>query len=105
MSPVSDVGLVNERTSLAWQRTALALVAAAAILARLTFDRVGWLAAGMLGVAVLLGLWVFAESRWRYRQHLGRRHRSRGRGGRAAFALTVATALIAVVELVAIGRT
>lgn len=102
---MSDVGLANERTSLAWQRTALAIVASAAVLARLTFDRVGWVAAAVLGVAVLLGLWVFAESRWRYRRHLGPSHRSRGRGGRAALSLAVATALIAVVELVAVTGT
>ena len=36
-----DPGVGNERTALAWQRTALALVAGSAILTRLTFDRLG----------------------------------------------------------------
>ena len=99
---MADLGLSNERTALAWQRTALALVAGAAILGRLTFADLGWFAVTLLGVAVVLSLWVFAESRWRYVQQLGNRRRSRGRGGRAALSLTVATCLIALTEVFAL---
>lgn len=97
-----DGGLANERTALAWQRTALSLVAAAAILGRLTFAQLGWVAIAMLGLAIMLCLWVFAESRWRYAQQLGLRQRTRERGGRAALFLVVATCLIAITEMAAL---
>lgn len=98
----ADVGLANERTALAWQRTALSLAAAAAILGRLTFTRVGFLAVAVLGVALLLCGWVFTESRWRYHQHSGVRSRRQPRGGRATLALATAAILIALTELVAL---
>jgi uncharacterized membrane protein YidH (DUF202 family) len=98
----TDLGLANERTALAWQRTALSLVAGAAILGRLVVPQLGRVAVALLGVAILLCLWVFAESRWRYVQQLGLRNRSRERGGRAALSLTVAACLIAVIELLAL---
>lgn len=94
-----DVGRANERTALAWQRTALALMAGAAILARLTFDDVGVAALTPLAIALLLSLWVFLESRRRYADHAGIRERSGPRSGRAVTALTVATALVALTEL------
>lgn len=97
-----DSGLSNERTALAWQRTALSLVAVAAIMGRLTFDRLGFVSIMLLGLAVVLCLWVFAESRWRYVQQLGHRSRGRARGGRAALSLTIATSLIAVTEIVSL---
>ena len=99
---MSDTGLSNERTALAWQRTALSLVAGSAVLGRLTFARLGWLSVALVGVAVALGLWVFVESRWRYAQQLGHRPRTRPRGGRAALSLTVATLLIAITEVAAL---
>lgn len=98
-----DPGVANERTALAWQRTALSLVAAAAIMARLTWDRLGGLDAGLLAVAMGLALWVFAESRGRYRHDQGSRPRPRLRGGRAPLALAVATMLIAATELIALS--
>ncbi len=102
MPPPDDVGLSNERTALAWQRTALSLIAGSAILGRLTFDRLRFVAVAVLGVAALLCLWVFAESRWRYVQQLGHRPRGRLRGGRAALSLTVATCLIAITQIAAL---
>ena len=72
----SDLGLSNDRTALAWQRTALSLLAGAAVLGRLTFDRLGLEALVLLGFAALLSLWVFAESTRRYAQHTGCRPRS-----------------------------
>lgn len=94
-----DVGVANERTALAWQRTALALMAGAAILARLTFDDAGAAALTPLAVALLLGLWVFAESRGRYADQAGIRQRHGPRSGRAVTALAVATVLVALTEL------
>lgn len=98
----TDVGLSNERTALSWQRTALSLAAGAAILGRLTFAQLGWTAIALLGIATVLCLWVFAESRSRYVQQLGIRHRARERGGRAALSLTVSTCLIAGTEFMAL---
>lgn len=98
-----DPKAANERTALAWQRTALSLVAAAAILARLTWRRLGGLDAVLLAVAMGLALWVFVESRARYRHDEGSRPRSRLRGGRAPLALAVATMLIAATELIVLA--
>lgn len=103
MSVLPEPGLSNERTALAWQRTALSVVAGAAIMGRLTFDRLGIVALAVPGIAVCLGLWVFVESRWRYDQQLGTRQRRRPRGGRAALSLMLGTALIALTEVFALG--
>lgn len=97
-----DPGRPNERTALAWQRTALALVVAAAIVGRLTSARLGPLGIVVLATAVGLGLWVLAESRYRYAHDAGTRSRGRGRSGRAPFAVTVAVVLIGLAELVAV---
>ncbi len=51
-----DPGIGNERTALAWQRTALAVLAAAAILSRLTFDRLGLLALVSVGASAPIAL-------------------------------------------------
>jgi uncharacterized membrane protein YidH (DUF202 family) len=94
--------VANERTALAWQRTALALLAGSAIVARLTADRIGLLAALSLVAVLPLAIWVMAESRGRYAHDAGVRLRPRPRGGRAPFVLTVATILIALTELAAL---
>ncbi|WP_110208812.1 DUF202 domain-containing protein [Nocardioides daejeonensis] len=99
-----DPGISNERTALAWQRTALSLVAGAAVIARLAIDETGPSVLVPLVVAGLLGLWIFAESRARYRHSAGHLQRSGGRGGRAALSLASATALIAIAELMMILR-
>lgn len=99
---MADLGLVNERTALAWQRTALALMAGSAVLARLTFDRLGAMAFAGVVVVLPLSMWVLVESRGRYAHDAGARLRRRHRGGRAPAALTVATVVLALVELVAI---
>lgn len=97
-----DLGLANERTALAWQRTALSLAAAAAVLGRLTFVRLHWVAVVLLGFAIVLCIWVFAEARGKYAQRPGVPRRGRPRGGRAAFALCIATCLIVVTEIAAL---
>lgn len=97
--PVLDEGLSNERTALAWQRTALSLLIGAAIMVRLTFDRLGPGAAVPLVLAAVLAGWVFVESRFRYHDGPDQRRRTRARGGRAAFALALSTTLIAATEI------
>ena len=97
-----DAGLSNERTGLAWQRTALALVAGTAIVGRLTLPAVGPVSLACLVVNGSLGLWTFAEGRSRYAQGSGRRLRSRPRGGRAAAATAAATLLLCLTEAVAV---
>ena len=88
----------NERTALAWQRTALATIAGAAVVARLTLDRLGALVVIGLVVAVPLGLWVFLESRSRYRDDpVGV-----ARDGRATAAVTLGVVAIALTELAAL---
>lgn len=97
-------GASNERTALAWQRTALALLAGGAIISRLTFDRVGifsWIA---LAVVLPLSAWVLLESRGRYAHDAGLRSRGRSRGGRAPAAVAICTVTLALVELLAVVR-
>lgn len=98
-----DRGIQNERTALAWQRTALSLMAASAILSRLTITRLGALGLLTLAVAFPLSLWVFLQSRQRYQRDVtSRQWRGRSRGGKSAAALAIATAVIALVELFAL---
>ncbi len=97
-----DPGIGNERTALAWQRTALAVLAAAAILSRLTFDRLGLLALVSLGASAPIALWLFMESRGRYLHDAQVRVRPRPRGGRAPLTLTIATLAIGLTELAAL---
>jgi uncharacterized membrane protein YidH (DUF202 family) len=97
-----DTGVGNERTALAWQRTALGVLAGSAVVARLTFDSLGALALVTLAISVPVGLWAFFEGRGRYQHDAGIRLRPKRRGGRAPLALAFATAVVAVTELAAI---
>ena len=102
MTPPSlDEGMANERTALAWQRTALAMGAASALVSRLTFGRLGLIAlVGLVGLP--LSIAVFMESRRRYAHSSGIRPRPRVRDGLAPVALTTATAATAATELIAL---
>lgn len=95
-------GLQNERTALAWQRTALSVMAGAAALARLTVGRLGPVALLGLVVALPLTLWVLVESQGRYRRDAGGQDRPRARSGRAPACLAVTVAVLALIELAAI---
>jgi uncharacterized membrane protein YidH (DUF202 family) len=95
----------NERTALAWQRTALSLMVASMLVLRLTVDALGAPALVGTGIAFPLALWVFVESRSRYRHHAGLRLRSRARGGRAGAALTSALVMLGGLELAAVMLT
>jgi uncharacterized membrane protein YidH (DUF202 family) len=99
---VGDAGASNERTALAWQRTALSLVAGSAIMARLTWSSLGIVAVATLTAAMVLSLWVFVESWARYSAEAGTRSRAHFRAGRSPLALAVATALVAATELMAV---
>jgi len=99
---VFDPGAQNERTALAWQRTALSLMAGSAVLARLTYEPLGPLSLAGVLVAFPLSCWVFWESRGRYAHSAGVRKRGRDRGGRSAAALAIAVVSLALTELAAI---
>ena len=94
-----DPGLSNERTALAWQRTALSLIVCATILARLTFGELGPVAVVILGLAIVLSMGVFLESRSRYRRAARSRMGSQLRGGRAPIAVSVATFMLCGTEV------
>lgn len=97
-----EPGVYNERTALAWQRTALGLLAGAAIVSRLALGSLGVFAAVAVVVAMPLTGWVLWASRRRYHAHAGRRFRLRQRGGRAPAALAAVTVVIGVTELAAL---
>jgi hypothetical protein len=97
-----DQGAQNERTALAWQRTALSLLAGSAAVCRLTIDRLGPLALMCVVVAAPAAGWVFLESRGRYRHDAEIQARERPRGGRAPAALALVTTTIALTELAAL---
>lgn len=92
----ADLGLSGERTTLAWQRTALGIAAGAAIMGRLTFGDLGAPALIVLGAALALSGWVLLES--------GLRPRRASRGGRAAAWLAIAVVLMSLTELAALWR-
>ena len=104
-SAVDDAGLTGPRTELAWQRTALSIAAAAAVMARLTWGSLGAAAIATLTVAVLLSGWVYVESRRLDRRDPGVRAPGSSRGGRAPVTLAVCVALVAGTELAAVLAT
>lgn len=100
-----DAGAQNERTALAWQRTALSLLAAAAAVSRLTIDRLGPPALLCVLSAVPLSLWVFLEGRGRYRRDAATGGHLSARCGRAPACIALATAIMATTELAALLAT
>lgn len=95
-----DVAAAAERTALAWQRTALAVIAAGAILTRVTVDRLGPVATFSVAVAAPLGLWVC----WLAVQHNPRRLAAKAprRDGVAPLLLAVASCAVCAVGLAAV---
>jgi uncharacterized membrane protein YidH (DUF202 family) len=86
-----------ERTTLAWERTALSLVGGAALLARLTADRLGLFSLTGLVVIGPLALWSSAVR--------GRQVTGRGEGrrdGRAGAALSLGIVVLGMVELASV---
>lgn len=100
LARASPRGAQPERTALAWQRTALATAAGAAIIARHTGD-----ALGPASVAVLLATLVLAGAAFvlgRRRYWLSPGEPSRRRDGRAPFALALAVTTLGLTELLAL---
>lgn len=62
-----DVGLQAERTSLSWQRTALALAVGCAVIIRFTAHYVGALAVVLGGIGIALAAATYVGARYRYR--------------------------------------
>jgi hypothetical protein len=93
-----DPGVSRERTALAWDRTALAIVCGALIISRLTYDRLGLAALLCTAIAVPLAGLVLLEGRGRYARDPGVGPRPRPRGGRAPAALALATLALVLVE-------
>lgn len=100
MDAALDDGRGNERTALAWQRTALSLTAASALMSRLAFERLGWVAL-LNAIALPLSVSVLLESRLRYSHGAGIRPRRRPPDGRAPAALAFASVATAATALVA----
>lgn len=95
-----DPGLQNERTALAWTRTALALLAASAIVARLALDRIGAAAMAVVLGMIPLALWGLAVSARRYRTAQRALHdESALPDARLPVAMTLLTVLIGLAEL------
>jgi uncharacterized membrane protein YidH (DUF202 family) len=86
-----DPGLAIQRTSLAWHRTALAIMAGGAIMARLRMHELGVLALAPLLIGLTLGGWTLVESRGGVNRRMGRR-------GRTSILLTAAVVLLALCE-------
>lgn len=93
-------GLAQERTSLAWQRTALAILTGSMLLARLTFDVLGVPALVLMVAAATLAAKVLLESR--ARQRSGPPESRRSHDGRRMLLLAGATALLALTEALAL---
>lgn len=102
----ADHGAQNERTALAWHRTAMSVVVAGAAVARLTFDAVGGLAYVMLGGTILAAMWLVMAVRGRYARRIGWSAREAvvPRDGRPEFVVLVTVMLLAAVEVVALLR-
>ena len=95
-----DLGRYEERTVLAWHRTALAIIGGAMVQFRITYgDGPPWLLAVIVGAALLAVLSV-TESRHRYPGDATRRATVLDRGGRLAALLASSVTLLLVAELV-----
>lgn len=96
-------GLQNERTALAWQRTALSLAAGAIALTRFAYTRVG--AAGLICLlAVPLTAAVLLQSRWRYRHRDELGSSTLAGDGLPGLALVVAVLLMCATGLAMVLR-
>lgn len=98
-----DAGLQNERTALAWQRTALALFGAVVVAARLGFRQ--WPVATALALAPALGLSLamLRLSSRRYRQaHAALNGAGPAPGGRLPLFAAMSITLLGLAALAAV---
>lgn len=99
-------GAQNERTALAWQRTALSVVIGAALVSRLAMGSIGPIAFAALVIAVPVSGWIILTSTHRYRRRLGWMHGLAidRRDGRSELGLAAVVATLALVETAALLR-
>ena len=94
-----DLGRYEERTVLAWHRTALAIIGGAMVQFRITYaDGPPWLLA-VIVVAALLAVLSVTESRHRYPGDTTRRAAVMDRGGRLAALVAASVTLLLLAEL------
>lgn len=98
-----DPGLQNERTELAWQRTALSLLTGSLILFRLTVETVSTPAVCLLLITVPVTCWVLARSRVRYHGHRVAETPPSDRDGSAAAGLTAVLVAMSLTELLSLA--
>lgn len=99
-----DRGAQNERTSLAWSRTALSVVVTAAIVSRLAVESIGPIALLAVVAAVPVSVWLVLGSRRRYRRRMDWTERAplRIRDGRFELAVAGVTVLMILVLAAAV---
>lgn len=97
-----DPGVANERTSMSWQRTALAGLAGAAIITRLTWDAVGVFSLAPLAFSSVTAGWIFREGALRY-LHAGTTRRRDGLMPLLVAAVVTSACLVQVASVFASG--
>lgn len=103
MTKPAPPGVQNERTALAWQRTALSLLVATAALARFAYERVGYGGLSCL-VALPIALFVFRESGRRYRHRDATDTDPHARGGVAGLALVAVIVVLCLTGIAIVLR-
>jgi len=95
-----DPGAQNERTALAWTRTALALLVGVVLAARLAADPLGVVALAFAIVVAPLALVILLMARRRYlRAHVALHQERDLPDGRLPALVALVTCLLAVLEL------
>ncbi len=105
MSSPGEADELDERTSLAWTRTGLALALAAVVVARLTVSRLGPVSVAVAVLGVVVAGWILVSSRQRFRAaHLALAQGRHRPDARLPAALAAFVAVVALVELGALLR-
>ena len=99
-----DPGLQPERTTLAWQRSALALAGATIVVGRLTFGTVGAVALLVVALGVGHAAVIFATAQQHYRIRTGATEARRWPTGVHAILLVVQVTALGVLELLDVLR-
>ncbi|HEU0041223.1 MAG TPA: DUF202 domain-containing protein [Jiangellaceae bacterium] len=95
-----DVGAQNERTSLAWTRTGLALLVGVVLAVRLTADRLGNVAALFASAMVPAAVGVLVMATRRYRAAHAALHAGRALpSGRLPALVAAVTCLLGLLEI------
>lgn len=102
--PSEPRGAQNERTALAWGRTALSVLVTAAIVSRFAVESIGPVAMLALAAALPVSCWLVYASRRRYRRRLDWTQRPplRIRDGRFELAVSAVTVLMILVLAAAV---